>query len=1039
MKRLLLVVLVLLVLMIGAAFAIPILYKDKIVATAKEEINKSINATVDFKDVSLSLFRNFPQLYFELQDYSVTGNAPFEGVNLAKGKSVGLSLDLYALLFGSGPLKIQSIELIAPTVNIQVLESGTANYDIALPSDAPTTPNEEADYSGFAIELERYKIEEANITYSDKSIDTDLEILGLEHEGSGQFTIDVYDLNTTTAIKSISVQQGGINYLNKARIALEAIFNIDQDNSKYTFKENELSVNALKLHADGYVQLKEDDIAMDLAIGSPQNDFKSLLSLIPSAYVEGYEAVKADGTFKINGLVRGTYNGEKETYPAFKLNLDAENANVKYPDLPLGIENIVAKVGINSPTSNFDDMIVNIPMLRMKVGNNPFKATFRLEHPISDPDIDTQIDGVIDLGDIAKAFPVEGMETLKGIIRSDVRAKTRMSYIDKGQYDQVDMSGDVIIEDLVYQSEGLPAIQINSADAQFTPQRVNLKDFDAQLGKSDIQAEGTIDNVLAYFSPENTMEGALNVRSTYFNADEWMEESESTETAEASSYSSGEGTDYEVFDRFNFAIDAEATEIDYDVYKLKNTSTKGQISPSKMTIERFSSELGKSDLAGSGTITNVFDYVFDGETLGGDLKFRSAFMDLNQFMTTEEVTTSTEGGSTETYDLEAIRVPANLDITLDTKIDKVLYDNMELRDVRGDLIIENETVVLDNVVAEALGGTINMSGGYDTKDHNEPKYNIKYDLQKLDFRETFNTLNTFQAIAPIGQFLEGNFTTSLIMDGSLGQDLMPILTSLNAQGYLQTLNAFLSNFKPLQAVGNTLGIKEFTEKLKIKGTKNWFEIKDGKVEVKEFDYAVEDIDMKISGFHGLTRDMEYTIKAKIPRSYLESNSIGSAAASGLDALSSQANKLGLNLKQSEFVNVLINLTGSIADPKVGFKLLGTDGEASVADAAKAQIKEELNAQKEELLKEGKEELDEQKEALQEEAQKEIDQAKAQAEAAVKEEKEKLKEQIGKEAEQKASEILGEKGKESTDKIKEELDKFNPFKKKKKKKEDGGGR
>ena len=1037
MKRLLLVVLVLLVLIIGAAFAIPILYKDKIVESAKIEINKSLNARVDFKDVHLSLFRSFPQLYVELQDYSVTGKAPFEGVNLAKGESVGLSLDLYALLFGSGPMKIQSIELIAPTVNIQVLESGMANYDIALPSEEPTT-TDDTDYSGFIIELENYKIEDATITYSDKSLDTDLEIVDLDHSGSGQFTIDVYDLNTTTTIESITVQQSGISYLNKAKLALDAIFNIDQTNSKYTFKENELSVNALKLHADGYVQLKEEDIAMDLAIGSPQNDFKSLLSLIPSAYIAGYEDVKADGAFKINGLVRGTYNGTKETYPAFRLNLDVENATVKYPDLPLGIDNIVAKVGVNSPSSNFDDMIVNIPMLRMKVGDNPFKATFRLEHPISDPDIDTEIDGVIDLGDIAKAFPVEGMETLKGIIRSDVRAKTRMSYIDKGQYDQVDMSGDMIVEDLVYKSEGLPAIQINSADAQFTPQRVNLKDFDAKLGKSDVQAEGTIDNVLAYFSPEKTMEGTLNVRSTYFNADEWLEESESTETTAPSAYSSGEGADYEIFDRFNFAIDAEAKEIDYDIYKLENTSTKGQISPSKMTIERFSSEIGKSDLAGSGTITNVFDYVFDGETLGGDLKFRSAFMDLNQFMTTEEVTT-TEGGSTETYDLEAIRVPANLDVTIDTKIDKVLYDNMELRDIRGDLIVENETVVLDNVVAEALGGTINMSGGYDTKDHNEPKYNIKYDLQKLDFRETFNALNTFQAIAPIGQFLEGNFTTSLIMDGSLGQDLMPILASLNAQGYLQTLNAFLANFKPLEAVGNTLGIKEFTEKLKIKGTKNWFEIKDGKVEVKEFDYAVEDIDMKISGFHGLTRDMEYKIKAKIPRSYLEANTIGSAAASGLDALTSQANKLGLNLKQSEFVNVMINLTGSIADPKVGFKLLGTDGEASVADAAKEQVKEELNAQKEELLKEGKEELDEQKEALKEEAQKEIDQAKAQAEAAVKEEKEKLQEQIGKEAEQKASEILGEKGKESADKIKEELDKFNPFKKKKKKKDDGGGR
>ena len=39
------------------AFLLPILFKGKIVTLVKSEINKSINAKVDFKDVSLSLFR----------------------------------------------------------------------------------------------------------------------------------------------------------------------------------------------------------------------------------------------------------------------------------------------------------------------------------------------------------------------------------------------------------------------------------------------------------------------------------------------------------------------------------------------------------------------------------------------------------------------------------------------------------------------------------------------------------------------------------------------------------------------------------------------------------------------------------------------------------------------------------------------------------------------------------------------------------------------------------------------------------------------
>ena len=40
----------------------------------------------------------------------------------------------------------------------------------------------------------------------------------------------------------------------------------------------------------------------------------------------------------------------------------------------------------------------------------------------------------------------------------------------------------------------------------------------------------------------------------------------------------------------------------------------------------------------------------------------------------------------------------------------------------------------------------------------------------------------------------------------------------------------------------------------------------------------------------------------------------------------EAKKLGVSLADGEFVNVLINMTGNVADPKTSLKFLGTDGE-----------------------------------------------------------------------------------------------------------------
>ena len=43
-------------------FIAPFIFKGKIIAIAKEQINRNINANVDFKDLSLSFFRHFPSV-----------------------------------------------------------------------------------------------------------------------------------------------------------------------------------------------------------------------------------------------------------------------------------------------------------------------------------------------------------------------------------------------------------------------------------------------------------------------------------------------------------------------------------------------------------------------------------------------------------------------------------------------------------------------------------------------------------------------------------------------------------------------------------------------------------------------------------------------------------------------------------------------------------------------------------------------------------------------------------------------------------------
>lgn len=1038
-KKVLIALGVLLVLSIGALVALPFLFKDKIVAFAKTEINESLRAKVEFGDVSLSLLRSFPDFSFELQDLRVTGTEEFEGIELMTAKAIGFTLDIMSVIKSDRDLEVNSVTLSEPNITVLVLKGGKANYDITIPAEELPA---EAQESAFKAQLERYSIADGHVVYDDRDGDMYLEMKGLNHSGSGQFTLDVYDLVTQSEVAELTAKTGGITYLKKAKSSLEATFNINQTTSKYTLKENRLRINELVANADGYVQLTEtDDIVMDLTFSTPQNDFKSLLSMVPNAYTAGYEQVKAEGKFDLAGMVKGTYNGLKEQYPAFKFDFSIENGSVKYPDLPMGISNINAAVNIDSPSSNFDDVVVSASKFGLRIGNNPIESRFVLKRPISDPDVDTVIKGTLKLDDLSKAFPLEDVQELSGLIKADVDLRARMSQIDRGDYENINVKGNMQAQGLVYRATGLPKVTIKNMLMAFTPQRVAVRDFDAQLGKSDMRGEGSINNILAYFSPKKTMTGSFTARSDFFDANEWAgEEASAPQPAPAGAPQGSPAEEAEVFDRFDFAVDMAFKQIVYEDYKLLNTVARGELSPVRMNIQEFSTQIGDSDMSASGQVRDIFDYLFEDGTLSGNLKMTSTLMNLNQFMS--EGAEPVPATAAEEAALKPIAVPANIDMRIDAAIATVIYTNMTLRDFRGTLVIADQTVVLENVTTRTLGGNVAMAGAYDSNDIDNPSFNFKFDLNKLNFQQAFNTLNTFEKIAPIGRFINGIFNTSFIMEGKLGKDMMPDFNTLSAQGFLHTLNSVVSGFKPLQSIGNSLNVKEFKDDIQIKDSKNWFEIVNGVFELKEFDYAYKDIAMTIGGTHSLSQDMDYNIKTRIPRKLLESNAVGAAAGTGFNFLRGEAAKVGIKIDQSEFVNVLINLTGSATSPKAKLKLLGADGKAAdpvgdARDAAKDALKNEVDKQKDEIKDRVEAERKKQEDALRAKADEAAAKAKAEAEKRAEELKKKaedaLRSKVDSATVKKAEEVLGGTKKDAEDKIKGELEKWNPLKKKK----DGG--
>lgn len=1020
LKKILIIASVIFGLLITAAIVLPIVYKDKIKAMAMADINKNLDAFVTVGDVDLTLLSTFPYLGLQFDNVSIFGKKEFAGVPLFSTDRLSLGLNLMSVIKGEKPMTIRKISLDKPLINVQILADGKANYDISKDTSSSSGSDD------FRLLLKKYEISNGTIIYNDKSSGMYTELKGVNHSGSGDFGSSLFDLTTYTDIDSTTLVNGAMTYLRNARLKYDATLSADMLNNKFTFKKNSLKINESEIKADGWVKINKDNQEMDLSFSSPDNSFKNFLSLIPGAYTADFKDVKTDGNFSFKGRVNGKMS--ETSIPGFDIAVSINNAMLKYPSLPKSIKNIQANISLVNKGNSADQTVVNINPLKLAIDSNPFEAAILLKTPVSDPDVDAKLKGTVNLGDLAQAFPMKDLQELKGILVADVKLKARNSDIERQRYENVQVAGTMTASNFIAAYKPYPSVKIDRANVVFSPKNISIHNLSGKLGNSDIQASGKLDNFMAYFSPKLTMKGDFNVKSTFFNANEWLKAMESADKAGSATGKEPDGGKIgaqQVFDRFDFALNASIGKLLFNEYEINSITADGWMAPNKLQLRKLSFLLGQSDFNTSGTVSNIFNWLFKNQTLGGDLVFSSRNLDLNQFMQQDPKAVTTTA-------TEPLVIPANIQMNVKADIGRLSYTNMILSDVSGTVLVADQSAKIIGGKAGTLGGKMNISGGYNSKDSTKPGFDIKLGLEKIGFTDAFNTFNTVKKLAPIAQYISGAFNTDITMSGTLTKDMSPDLTSLQADGFLETLSGVIRNFKPLNEIGNKLNVKEFNN-LELKNTKNWITIKNGAVEVKDFDYTFNNIAMKIGGKHGLNQDMDYKIKARIPRKMLESNAVGAAAYSGMGFLSKEASKYGVNISAGEFVNVLIGIGGSLYSPKLNFKILGTEG-GSVKDQVSESVGSAISTAKDSINKRAEQEIQKAKDKARAEADRMADSlakvANQKAEEAIRKAQEELQNKVGKEVSDKLGNQVGDKAKSEIEKAKDKLKDFDPFKKKK---------
>ena len=997
--------------LLASAFVIPILFKDKIKAAIDNSLQKSVNAHVYFSadQFSVSLFRHFPDITATLNNFGVVGKGDFEGDTLAAIPGFQVTVNLWEILGGN--IKVKNIDLENPRIQVLTLKNGKANWDIAVPDTTKKTTAAAPSDVKFAID--NWSVKNGYLVYDDRSLGFYTRLSGLNHTGSGNFEKMVFDMKTLTKADKLTLRYGGVEYLTDKQADVDMTLGMDLNTAKYTFKENTAKLNDFVMGFDGFIQMPDTNIDMDVTFKSKETAFKTLLSLVPGIYTQSFKDLKADGQIKFDGYAKGRYNGSQ--LPGFGVNLLVSNASFKYASLPVPVSNINVDMKIDNPTGVLDNLLVDIKKFHLDMGKNPIDGKVLLKG-LTKYDLDANISAKINLADLTQIYPVAGL-TLRGLYDLNLQAK--------GIYDQKTnqipaINSRMTLTDGYVKSKDFPApleqmnvvAEVINGTGKIPDTKIHVSDFRMLLEGEPLQATAYLENLSDYTYDVKANGSVDFAKITKIFPLEGMTLTGKMKIDNLSTKGKMSDITAKRYDKLPTSGKASLSNFTFvskDIPQgVKITAAEMNFSPKDINLPRFEGYFGKSDVNMQGSVSNYIGYLFGKETITGKLSFKSNKFDVNEWMTQGKTPDTAKA-----VPMQVVEIPKNIDFTLQSNIGEVIYDKMNMKNIAGTILVKNGTVQMQQVGFNLLGGTFTANGKYDTQDINKPNFAFDLNIADLGIQDAFKNFAAVKAMMPLAESIYGKFSVNHFnLSGELLKNMMPKLNTLNGGGLIQLVGAAIKeapaltalssftkidNLKNMQLENLFLSTKiengwvEYTKPFDIKpapgylihvykarnnvdGSLDWqmkLDVPGGKAGALANDLIKQIAKTDIGADKNIQIDLGLggTYKKPVPR--LLGSSATNAVKDALTAKKDELTKQAQDKVQAEFDKA-----------KAEGDRLKTETEAKIkaeqdrlqaeADKKRKELEDKANAEKTRLQQEGQKQIDEQKKKLQEEKKKALD-------------------------------------------------------------------
>lgn len=444
---------------------------------------------------------------------------------------------------------------------------------------------------------------------------------------------------------AMNIRNGLVNYNQSQNPASNLMLQLDTklpslDVNRLLVKITPLSFSMGKDYFNGVIE------TVGLTSPNIKAKIKSNLDLKKLHEALGIQNMDFSGKLIADVTANGVYDKEKRLFPVTNGNVILQKASLKTQWYPNPISDIDLTANISNTSGQYKDLNVKITPVSFDFEGKKMYVNASLQN-FDDIVYDIKAKGEIDLGRVYKVFSQKDLD-IDGFVRADLSLKGRQSDATKGNYNRLQNSGTLFLQNISTTSTYLPKpFVIKEGLFAFNQNNMSFKNFLASYGQSDFKMNGQMQNVINFvMSDKAILKGEFKVESNFVNVDEFMSAPSGSQGSELPNADPSSASGVVVVPpNFNFSLLTNLRKVNFDGLAINNLTSylkmdKGEIQLKNMGFYLIGcSTKMNASYKNIGTQKAFFDY----KIVAKEFDVKKAYNEVKMFRDMAPVAKTAEG------------------------------------------------------------------------------------------------------------------------------------------------------------------------------------------------------------------------------------------------------------------------------------------------------------------------------------------------------------------------------------------------------------